>query len=258
MPRQSTITPDEAMEKIDRLKDERASLSRRTAGLTWIVWGLVLAGMAMYTNLWEVFGLDEGPNGALIEQFQPLVVLAWPLVGYLITRVIWRSSGLTVPGIGDVSRGKRALRYAGLVLAAVGTPLVAGYLRGLVNLPAIPDLVFLSVLGGVTVAAGLLGVVCHDRLERGVAVGMGVTVLVAAFATAATLNDPSNQDRHRAVATPGDLVSDLVTIENPEPGEWRWGLATTGNQGCGDLPEGAGCDGVFLRTVGLTLKDAGT
>lgn len=181
----SELTPDEAVDEIDRLEDERTALSRRTAGLTWIVWGLVLAGLVMYMNLWEALGVDAGPNGEFIEEFQPLVALAWPVVGYVVTRSIWRSAGLTVPGLGDISPGKRAIRYAAIVLAGILTPLLMGYLRGVVGVPAAEDLAFLAVLGGVTVAAGAMGVGCHDRLERTVAIAMGSSILVAGFAIAA-------------------------------------------------------------------------
>lgn len=116
----------------------------------------------------------------------------------------------------------------------------------------------LAILHGAWTAEGLV------PPQRTVEVPEAATDLYAvptlwspAGASAVALQDPDGGERYRATATPGSPVSELVTVEDPAAGAWTWDLATTGTQACGDAPAGAGCGGVFVRTVGMAIEELG-
>lgn len=101
---------------------------------------------------------------------------------------------------------------------------------------------------------------------RTVDVGEDATDLVAfvvhasTVASASQLLDPSNQERHRASAGPGDSASAFLAFEDPAAGTWQWNLAVVGSStapaDCGDAPPNSLlCGGVFLRVATMTLTE---
>ncbi|HVM45084.1 MAG TPA: hypothetical protein VM582_04030 [Candidatus Thermoplasmatota archaeon] len=84
------------------------SLRRRTEGLTWAIWGVVMALIFfMYAGMGEL-GEDGGPAWAT------LLWVPWVLVGSALTWALWRTSALSLAG------GERRPAGLAVTLAWIG------------------------------------------------------------------------------------------------------------------------------------------
>lgn len=107
-----TLTPQEAAQAIARANAWEDRIVHRTEGMTWMVWGLVTAG------IWVTLtAMSRGPQ-AIVPM--TLSWSVWVIAGFALTYSLWRSAALTRP---DVVRTPAWWTYpakvAGIALAIV-------------------------------------------------------------------------------------------------------------------------------------------
>jgi hypothetical protein len=99
------LTPQDALARISHIAENQGSLRSRFEGVTWILWGLVVALQAMTLGYLEEAGLSSSVGG-----HTPASALShlWILVGVVAAVGVWRAAAVNFdPGI---SRG-RALAF---------------------------------------------------------------------------------------------------------------------------------------------------
>lgn len=109
--RGTDLTPAEAAQTIERARGYEEPLRRRTEGVTWMIWGLVAAGIQLSFNAVHDYVSHGWPGWV-----DPIILLGWPLVGLLMTFGVWRIAVLDRPGL-------RQHRWRSLLGAALWLPL---------------------------------------------------------------------------------------------------------------------------------------
>lgn len=118
------LSPEEAAATIEKAAGYEAPLRRRTEGVTWMIWGLVPAGIQLsFDAAWSY--VEHSWPGWL----DPVILLGWPILGILMTFAVWRIAVLNQPGV-RVHRWRSvlgAVLWLPVVYAAMGvTFLVSG------------------------------------------------------------------------------------------------------------------------------------
>lgn len=182
---EADLTVDDALDEVHELQGYRGALRRRAAGLTWIVWGLVLAGMVLSYDQWALAADRTGPA---IDRVLRLMFVPWLGLGALVTWIVWRSMGVVMPGRAGLSGLRWAGRLAAVALVGVGAVFLTNSLVSDVTSTA----VLMVGLGAATVLAGALGLVGSNGLDRRIAAGIGGLVAVVAL-LAMSLGEPGTQ-----------------------------------------------------------------
>lgn len=175
-----TASIRQAIDSISHLEAFEESLRRRTEGITWMVWGLVFAGLTL-----SFYIGDLTRDAATADEPRPWSLLfpwfPWMLAGGVITAALWKSAALQTPTLHRplwaTLGGLLAVGAATVLVFIASWALPAGMqsavtpltLFGLAGLAVVATpLLRLSVAGRrVAIAATLVQVVC------GIAIGLG-------------------------------------------------------------------------------------
>lgn len=177
---------EEAIDEVQGMQGYTGALARRAVGLTWVLWGLVLAGMVLSYNQWAQLGAQtpDALDGLLRFLFVP-----WLGLGAFVTWLLWRTVGLAIPGETDRS----GLFWAG-VLSAIALVAVAGvFVANNLSSDVTSTAILLVGIGLPTAFAGLAGLLGRGRGERAVPVAIGSFVVVATLAVS-WLGEPGSSE----------------------------------------------------------------
>lgn len=163
----------EAAQTIGRLQDVDDALVRRTAGVTWMIWGLVAPAIFV---TYAAFG--EPIRGSRIAFLEGFLWAPWTLLGALATSAAWETAGTALPGL----RGYDARRAAVGLLVFLVPIFAALAVADLVGAPAgvVEDVAVLAGLGGGALAAGATGLVAPDQASRRLFLAGGAFLLAVA------------------------------------------------------------------------------
>lgn len=106
-----TMTPQEAVETLARASRWEGSLAQRTEGLTWMIWGLAMAGMFVS------YGLADALDG---EPIMPFLWAPWVIAGNLLTWALWRTAALHSTEIAPMRERRRWWAVAAVFLGVFG------------------------------------------------------------------------------------------------------------------------------------------
>lgn len=193
------LTARTAAETIGRLEGVHAALERRTSGLTWMVWGVVGPAIFLSYGFAGAAGLFET---TAMTWWLAFLWVPWVAMGVGITRVLWASAGLVIPV------DNREGRKGGLITMAlfIGLIFLGFAARETLDLQFHESAMVLAMLGLASLAIGAFGVLCTDRTERRLWLGVGGLLIVTAFAIAAIFD----ADQHSAVVTSAAAASALA------------------------------------------------
>lgn len=160
-----TLTPQDAALAIARANQWEDRIIHRTEGMTWMVWGLVTAG------IWVTLtAMSRGPQAILPMTLSWTV---WVVAGFGLTYALWRSAALTRP---DVIRTAPWWTYlvkvAGIALAIASLNFVMQP-----TTPAYP----LALMGFLWIALALLSR-RWSRLGKITALAIGAAVIIGGLA----------------------------------------------------------------------------
>lgn len=88
------LTPEQAAATIEQARGFEEPLRRRTEGVTWMIWGLVPAGIQLSFNAATAYVSHPFPGW-----LDPMILLGWPLLGITMTYAVWRIAVLNKPGL---------------------------------------------------------------------------------------------------------------------------------------------------------------
>ena len=168
------LSPAKAAEEIRRIGSLHGALARRTAGLTWMIWGVVAPAIFVTYSL---AGLVVAQDPAAARLF-PFIWIPWAALGLVTTASLWRSVGLVIPV--DRTRGARQGIATGVVivgLIAAGI-IVIQLLRGPLSEPAWA----LMGLGLAGVVVGITGLNSYDSTDRRAWIAGGTIMALIALA----------------------------------------------------------------------------
>lgn len=172
------LSPQEAIEKIDRVDQLHHALEQRTSGVTWMVWGI--ASAAIFVT-YSYVGVVVDAYATQMRALFPFLWIPWVLLGLLVTRSLWRSAGLVVP------IQQRSLDRQGILLGLLFVGLISAGLLGVQALgwPLLEPAVALVGVGAATGLMGILGLTATSRFERRGAMIAGTLLVVVALVTTA-------------------------------------------------------------------------
>ncbi len=173
------LTPQAAVNEITRIEGLHGALARRTAGLVWMVWGIVAPAIFMTYSF--VFHALPGQNFAGLYWIFPLLWIPWAAMGLVATATLWHSAALVLPR--DRTRTGSQYIVTGAVIVGL---IVVGMAVIHVLVAPIAELAWaLTAIGiGVTLLA-ILGININDATERRMWIVGGV--LLAAIALLGSL-----------------------------------------------------------------------
>lgn len=87
------LTPEQAAATIEQARGFEEPLRRRTEGVTWMIWGIVPAGIQLSFDAAKDY-VQPFPGW-----LDPLILLGWPLLGIAMTYAVWRIAVLNKPGL---------------------------------------------------------------------------------------------------------------------------------------------------------------
>lgn len=154
------LTPQAALNEIARIESLHGALARRTAGMVWMVWGIVAPAVFMTYSL--VFHAFPGQGFAGFWWILPLLWMPWAAMGIVATTTLWRSAALVLPR--DRTRPRSHILVTGAVIVGL---IVIGMAVIHALVAPIAELAWaLTAIGiGVTVLA-ILGININDATER--------------------------------------------------------------------------------------------
>ena len=170
------LTPQAAVNEIRRIEGLHGALAQRTAGMVWMVWGIVAPAIFMTYSL--IFHAFSGQAFASIWWLLPILWIPWAAMGIVATTTLWRSAALVLPR--DRTRPGSHILVTGTVI--VGLIVVGmGVIHALVA--PIAELAWaLAAIGiGVTLLA-ILGININDATERRMWIVGGVLLALTALA----------------------------------------------------------------------------
>ncbi|GEM_PF-7088158 len=167
-----TLSAQEAAAAIRSLQDADAMIRRRTAGLMWMIWGLVAPAIfASYG-----FASAADPQGL----WWRLLWLPWAAAGVGATVALWRSAGLAMRTRERPPRAEVAWHVGLFVVLVVGSAVLVQALGAPVSVPA----AVLAALGVASMLLGAFGLLARDAVERRASVAAGALLVAAAAACA--------------------------------------------------------------------------
>jgi hypothetical protein len=168
------LTPQAAVAEIRRIEGLHGALARRTAGMVWMVWGIVSPAIFMtYSLVFHAAGLDLGSVWWIL----PLLWIPWAAMGIVATTTLWHSAALVLPR--DRTRPRSHVLVTGAVIVGL---IVVGMIVIHAVVAPIAELAWaLTAIGiGVTVLA-LAGININDATERRMWVLGGVLLVLTAL-----------------------------------------------------------------------------
>lgn len=151
-------TVAQAIDELERFPD---ALQRRTRGLTWMLWGLVLPGIYLtysYAGSTMLSGASFSPVWFFV------LWIPWVGLGILATAALWRSAGLLNGTARPVWNGTKAFL---LFIAVVVALYLAYHFLELYRFVAlVGPSVMLLLVGVGTATLGFNNWACPDRIER--------------------------------------------------------------------------------------------
>lgn len=165
IPMNETMTPQEAALAIARANRWEDRIVHRTEGMTWMIWGIVTAG------IWVTLtAMSRGPM-AIVPM--TLSWSVWVLAGFALTYSLWRSAALTRPdAIHTAPWWTYLAKVAGIALAIASLHFVIQP-----TTPAYP----LAMMGFLWITMALLSR-RWSRLGKVTALGIGGSVVFGGLA----------------------------------------------------------------------------
>lgn len=180
------LTPQQAAQTIEKARSYEAPLRRRTEGVTWMIWGVVPAGIQLSFDAVA----DYAPQGGA-GWVHPVILLGWPLVGLLLTFAVWRIAVLDRPSLSRY-------RWRSVFGAALWLPLAYAGMGLALAISGIGwQGAFLPLVGiGITwLVLGAANVFKATPTGRRTLLLVGVLVLATALGIAAVLDVESSLGR---------------------------------------------------------------
>ena len=168
------LTPQAAAAEIRRIENLHGALARRTAGMVWMVWGIVAPAIFMtYSFVFHATGVGLGSFWWLL----PFLWMPWAAMGIVATTTLWRSAALVLPR--DRTRPASHILVTGAVIVGL---IVVGMAAIHALVAPIAELAWaLTAIGiGVTLLA-ILGININDATERRMWVVGGVLLAATAL-----------------------------------------------------------------------------
>lgn len=164
-----SFSVEEAVQEIGRVEALSDALEARTSALTWMVWGLTMAGIFVS---YSYVGVVLDAYSSDVDVLFPVLWIPWVAMAAVITRVLWSSAGLVMPA--DRQAGDRE----GIISGVVFLGLIFGglYLASRMDVAILEPAVVMLAVGVATGALAILGVNASGRIERraGVVAGAGI------------------------------------------------------------------------------------
>ncbi len=169
------LTPRAAAAEITRIENLHGALARRTAGMAWMVWGIVAPAIFMTYSL--VFHAFPGQGFSGFWWTLPLLWVPWAAMGLVATNTLWHSAALVLPR--DRTRSGRQYIVTGAVIVGL---IVIGMAVIHFLVAPIAELAWaLTAIGiGVTLLA-VLGFNINDATERRMWIVGGVLLTAIAL-----------------------------------------------------------------------------
>ncbi|HWH09029.1 MAG TPA: hypothetical protein VNX21_07495 [Candidatus Thermoplasmatota archaeon] len=165
-----TLTPQEAVRALTKAQSWEASLLSRTAGLTWMVWGIATPATFLTYAFVAVLGDLQGFD--VPWWVWNLLWVPWVAMGVATTVSLWRSAALAVPDL-DSPRDRRHAMVGGIVSSLL--------MFGAFLLLQPPSAVLpLGAIGAMWALMAIANVWRADRHSRVVGVVVGVTLIASA------------------------------------------------------------------------------
>ena len=173
------MASEDLARELQRLENAHDALDRRTRGLTWMIWGLVLPGISLTYS----YAGNTMQDGATFPMWWFLVLwIPWVLLGAVVSAALWRSAGLMSKAARPIWHGIKAF----LVFVGVTVILYLGYhfLKIYEVAAFVGPSVLLLMVGIGTLVLGLMRWAAPDSLERWLwAAGGATLILVTLVAT---------------------------------------------------------------------------
>lgn len=170
-----TLTPHDALRALSKAQSWEAALETRTAGLTWMIWGIVSPAIFVTYGFAATLARLEGADPGW---WMSLLWMPWVAMGVIATVYLWKTAGLAAPRLDDPAEGRRIM----WTMFALGGALsvVFAILR--------PDsgIVPLGGLGVMWFLAGAINAFRSNREGRIVTMVVGSVLLATAVLLAAT------------------------------------------------------------------------
>lgn len=169
------LTPQAAAAEISRIENLHGALARRTAGMVWMVWGIVAPAIFMTYSF--VFHAVPGQNFAGVWWVLPFLWIPWAAMGLVATTTLWHSAALVLPR--DRTRSGSQYIVTGAVI--VGLIVIGMAVIHLLVAPIAELAWALTAIGiGVTLLA-ILGININDATERRMWIVGGVLLTAVAL-----------------------------------------------------------------------------
>lgn len=164
------LSAREALDTIEEARAYETPLRRRTEGVTWMIWGVVAAGIQLsFSALPSLFRPYTGGAQRSYGLVEALVVPSWLLVGILFTVAAWRIASLKAPSLSV--RPSRIAVSAGLFVA------ILYGVWFLLDLAGLPEAIFpVLAVGAAWLSAGVLDVLHTTETGRRTLVAIGALV----------------------------------------------------------------------------------
>lgn len=179
------MTPEEALQTVASVRGYREQLTARAAGNVWMVWGLVLAILAVsdLVGLHEMEAADESVEEGWSFAFPgwaPLVAMALALAGGAVaTNAIWKANALEAGG-----RHRSWVAWVGIlgllvIVAAIGVTTVE-IMGRVVDPTTAPDDTYILLSPTLAaVAAGAIALLQRKRVAAWPGLGAAAALLGA-------------------------------------------------------------------------------
>lgn len=170
------LTPQAAAVEISRIEGLHGALARRTAGMVWMVWGIVAPAIFMTYSL--VFHAFPGQGFGGFYWILPFLWIPWAAMGLVATTTLWHSAALVLPR--DRTRPGSQYVVTGAVIVGL---IVIGMIVIHVLVAPVAELAWaLTAIGiGVTLLA-ILGININDATERRMWIVGGILLVATALA----------------------------------------------------------------------------
>ena len=197
------LTPQAAAEEIRRIESLHGALARRTAGLVWMVWGIVAPAIFMTYSF--VFRASPSLGLGSAWWLLPFLWIPWAAMGIVATTTLWHSAALVLPR--DRTRARSHILLTGAVIVGL---IVVGIAVIHATVAPIAELAWaLTAIGIGVTALALLGININDAMERRMwVVGGGLLTLTALVGSVAFVGSLAAARNAFAVISP--LASGLV------------------------------------------------
>jgi hypothetical protein len=178
---EAKLSVEQAVQTIARVSAYEAPLRRRTEGVTWMVWGLVTAGLVASGSALERYGV---PFSNPVYELYPFL---WLAAGIVATKAVWSIAGVSLPPT------KEGARRTALAIALAIVVTVAVWTVALVAVPISAAPAFILI--GLATPWVVLGTINPHRATRAGRLAMiasGAALFATAFAMLPYL--PSDHD----------------------------------------------------------------